>query len=152
MEYYLAIKKEQNNAICSNMHATRDSHSKWHKSGRERHTIWYHLYVESKIWHRWTYLLKRNRLTFIGNKPVVAKGEGVGWTGSLGLVDANYLEWMSNVALLYSTGNYSQSLVIEHDRIWEKKRYIYVYLGYFAVQQKLTEHCKSTIMKNLKNK
>ena len=28
MEYYSAIKKEQNNAICSNMDATRDSHTK----------------------------------------------------------------------------------------------------------------------------
>ena len=28
MEYYSAIKKEQNNAICSNMDRTRDSHTK----------------------------------------------------------------------------------------------------------------------------
>ena len=35
MEYYSAIK-EQNNAICSNMDATRDSHTKWSKSERER--------------------------------------------------------------------------------------------------------------------
>ena len=28
MEYYSAIKKEQNNAICCNMDATRDSHAK----------------------------------------------------------------------------------------------------------------------------
>ena len=27
MEYYSAIKKEQNNAICSNMNGTRDSHT-----------------------------------------------------------------------------------------------------------------------------
>ena len=27
MEYYSAIKKEQNNAICSNMDGTRDSHT-----------------------------------------------------------------------------------------------------------------------------
>ena len=27
---------------------------------------------------------------FIENRLVIAKGEGVGWTGSLGLVDANY--------------------------------------------------------------
>ena len=35
MEYYLAIKKEQNNAICSNMDETRDYHTKWSKSERE---------------------------------------------------------------------------------------------------------------------
>ena len=28
MKYYPAIKKEQNNAVCSNMDATRDDHTK----------------------------------------------------------------------------------------------------------------------------
>ena len=52
------------------------------------------------------------------NRPVVAKAEreGVGWTGGSGLVDVNYLEWISNEVLLYSTGSCIQSLVIEHDR------------------------------------
>ena len=45
---------------------------------KETNTIWYHLYVESKIWHKWTYLQNRNRLTDIENRLVVAKGEG-GW-------------------------------------------------------------------------
>ena len=43
------------------------------------------------------------------NRLMIAKdeGEGVGWTGSLGLIDANLpLEWISNEILLYSTGNY----------------------------------------------
>ena len=35
-EYYSAIKKEWNNAICSNMDATRGYHIKWSKSERER--------------------------------------------------------------------------------------------------------------------
>ena len=35
MEYYSAIKKEQNNAICSNMNRPRDCHTKWSKSDRE---------------------------------------------------------------------------------------------------------------------
>ena len=39
----------------------------------------------------------------------------MGWTESLGLVDANlHLEWISNEVLLYSTGNYIQSLGIEY--------------------------------------
>ena len=48
--------------------------------------------MESKIWHKGTYQQNRNRLTDIENRLVVAKGdgEGVGWTESLGLVDANY--------------------------------------------------------------
>ena len=40
--------------------------------------------------------------------------ERVGWTGSLGLVYANYY-WVSNEVLLYSTGNYIQSLGIDYD-------------------------------------
>ena len=48
------------------------------------------LYVESKICHRRTYLQNRNRLTDMESRLAVAEGEGVGWTGSLGLVDANY--------------------------------------------------------------
>ena len=32
----LSHKKEQNNAICSKMDATRDYHTKWSKSERER--------------------------------------------------------------------------------------------------------------------
>ena len=42
-------KKEQNNAICSNMDATIDYHTKWSKPKREEtNIIRYHLYVESK--------------------------------------------------------------------------------------------------------
>jgi len=84
--------KEQNNAMCSDMDETRDSHTKWSKSERERQMPHYHLYVESKIWHKWNYLQNRNKLMDMENRPVVANGEGkgVGWTGSLGLVDANY--------------------------------------------------------------
>ena len=40
--------------------------------------ICYHLYVESKIRHKSTYLPSRNRLTDIENKFRVTKGEGVG--------------------------------------------------------------------------
>ena len=36
MEYYSVIKKEQNNAICSNMDGLRDYHTKRTKSEKER--------------------------------------------------------------------------------------------------------------------
>ena len=35
-------------------------------------------YVESHIWHKWTYLQNRNRLTDTENRLVVVKGEA-GW-------------------------------------------------------------------------
>ena len=56
------------------------------------------------------------------SRLVVAKGEEVGWTGSLGLVDANFtFEWISNEVLLYSTRNNMQSIGIEHDGRQYKK-------------------------------
>ena len=46
----------------------------------------YHLYVESKMQHKRTYLAKQ-KLTNMENRLVVAKGAGVveGWIRSLGL-------------------------------------------------------------------
>ena len=39
-----------------------------------------------------------------------------GWSGSLGLADANsYIEWINSKVLLYSTGNYIQYPVINHN-------------------------------------
>ena len=35
-EYYSSMKKEWNNAICSNMDRPRDFHTKWSKSEREK--------------------------------------------------------------------------------------------------------------------
>ena len=53
----------------------------------------YHLYMKSKIWHKWTYLQNKNRLTDIENRLVVVNGgggRGEEWIGSLGFADANY--------------------------------------------------------------
>ena len=51
--------------------------------------------MESNIWHKCTYLQKRNKLIDRENRLVVAKGErdGVRWTGNLGLIDENYCIW-----------------------------------------------------------
>ena len=51
------------------------------------------LYVESKTWHKSTYLWKRNRLTDTENILMVARDWGAvekQWIGSLGLEDANH--------------------------------------------------------------
>ena len=77
-----------------------------------------------------------------------AKGrrERVGMDGECGVSRCKllYLEWISNEFLLYSTGNYIQSL--EHDGIEYEKKNVCVCvsvcererLGHFAIQQKLT--------------
>jgi len=41
-----------------------------------------------------------------------------------------HLEWRSNEVLLCSTGNYIQSLVIEHDGEWYEKKNDWVTLLY----------------------
>ena len=38
-------------------------------------------------------LSTEKKLMDLENRLVVAKGEGVGWTGSLGLTDADYCLW-----------------------------------------------------------
>ena len=89
IEYYSTIKG-QNIVTCSNMDATRQSHTKWSKSKREKQI--YNLYVESKIWHNWIYLQNRYRFTEIGNSLMVAKEERGRNRMDLefGWVDANY--------------------------------------------------------------
>ena len=60
----------------------------------------------------------------------------------------SHLEWMSNEVLLYSTGNYIQSLGIEYGgRYYEKKNACICMIGSCAVQKKMIQHCKSTITK-----
>ena len=56
-------------------------------------------------------LFTEKKIMDLQNRLVVAKGgrEGVGWIGSLGLIDINYClwnGWISNEILLCSTANY----------------------------------------------
>ena len=76
--HYSAINKAWNNAICSNMDATRNYYTKRSKSEGKRQIPYDITDVESKIWHKLTYLQNRNRLTDIQNRFVVAMGEGMG--------------------------------------------------------------------------
>ena len=87
----------------------------------------YHLYVESKIWHKRTLW---NRLTDIENRLVVSKQEadGGGEIRSLGLADTNYyIKRINSKFLYYSTGNYIQYPMISHKgKGYEKNVYINV--------------------------
>ena len=91
MEYYSAIKKNKRMPFAATW-MQLESLILSEAGKRKTNTKWYRLYVESRIWRKWTYLQNKKRLTGIKNRSVVAKGEGEGegWTGSLGLVDVNY--------------------------------------------------------------
>ena len=53
----LSLKKEWNNAICSNMDGPRDYHTKWSESDRERQILHDITYTWNlKKWYKWTYL------------------------------------------------------------------------------------------------
>ena len=72
----LSQRKEQNNAICSNMDGPRDCHTEWSKSDVERQISYDIAYMWNlKKWYKWTYLQNRNRPTDIENKLMVTKGE-----------------------------------------------------------------------------
>ena len=43
------------------------------------------------------------------------EGSGMDWKFGVGRCKLLYLEWISNEVLLYNTGNYVQSIVVEHD-------------------------------------
>ena len=64
------------------------------------------------------------------SRLVVAKGEGggSGMDGEFGVGKCKLLclEWISKGILLYSTGNYVQSLGVEHDGRWYEKKNVYV--------------------------
>ena len=55
---------------------------------RKQNTIWYHLYVESKIQEKSTYLQNKNR--FIYREQTCGCQEGGERNGSLGLAEVNY--------------------------------------------------------------
>ena len=57
----------------------------------------------------------KKKLMGMENRPVVTKGEGMGWEFGVNRCKLLPSEWISNEMLLYSTGNYIQSLVMEHD-------------------------------------
>ena len=68
VKYYSAIKKEWNNATCSNMDGPRDYHTKGSKSDRERQISYDTTYMWNlKRWYKWIYLHIRNRFTDIEN-------------------------------------------------------------------------------------
>ena len=57
VEYYSAIKKEWNNAICSNMDGPRDYGTKWNKSNRERQ-------ISYDITYMWSLKYDTNELIY----------------------------------------------------------------------------------------
>ena len=102
----LSHKKEQTNAICSNMDGTRDSHPEWSKSERERQIpydityIWNLIYGTNEPFHR-----KENHGLGELTCGCQAGGRRMDWELGVNRCRLFPLEWISNEILLCSTGN-----------------------------------------------
>ena len=112
----LSHKREHNNAICSNMEATRDYHTKWSQSKGETNTIWHHLYVplkydRNKPIHE-TETRKQTRL-------VVAKVEGVGrgmkWEAGVSRCKLLDIEWRNSRSYCLAQRTIIQYPMINHN-------------------------------------
>ena len=67
-----------------------------------------HWSVPSNVNGTLTYLQNGNRVTDVENKLMVTRG------GGIDIYTLLYIKWITNKDLLYSTGNYTQYLVITH--------------------------------------
>ena len=85
----------------------------------------------------------------LGPGALVAKGEeglgGKDWEFGVSRWKLLYTKLINNnVLLMHSTKKYIQYPVINHNG--KVYAYIYIYTSHFAVHQKLTQYCKSTIL------
>ena len=77
MEYYSALKKEQNWVICIDMDKPRDCYIEWSKSERGNQTSHINAYMWNLgKWYRWPYLQNRNRGTDVENKHMYKGRKG----------------------------------------------------------------------------
>ena len=82
---------------------------------------------------------KKNRLTDIENRPVVAKVVGRGgkeWEFGINRGKLLCVEWINNKILLYSTGNYIQYSVTNHNGKEYEKEYIYIYIYIYTLKKR----------------
>ena len=81
----LSYKKEWNRVICRDVDGSRDCHTEWSKSEREKHILCIDAYMWNlEKWYRWTGLHGRNWDTDVENKRTDTKG-GKWWGGGGGV-------------------------------------------------------------------
>ena len=79
-------------------------------SQRRRSIIWHHLYVESKVWHEWTYLQNRTRVINGGNKLTITEGK-------VGDKSGDY-DWRTHITI-FSGGSVVKNLPAMQDtQVW----------------------------------
>ena len=90
------------------------------------------------------------------NRLVVAngEGEGVGWIGNLGLIDANYCLWnglaMRSCCIALGTISNHLRWSMMEDNVRKKKYMCMCDWVTLLYSRKLTEHCNPTIIEKIK--
>ena len=79
------------------------------------------------------------------------RGSGAGkcWEFETSICKLPYIGWINNKVLLYSTGKYIQNPEINHNGKEYRKEYIHICVcvtSHFDVHQRLTQHCKLTML------
>ena len=72
-------------------------------------------------------------------------GEGKDWEFGISRCKLFYIDGVNNKVPLYNTGNYIQYPLINHNGKEYEKEYICITES-LCCKQKLTQHCKSTIL------
>ena len=112
--------------LLENLSFSQESLCRWSSSTTHSFEYFlrtYHSCVESEIWYKSIYLQNRTRLTDIENRLVVAtRGGGGGKDYEFGISKLVHTGWINSKVLPYSTGNYINYPVINHNG----KSFIYV--------------------------
>ena len=117
----LSHKKEWNWVICRDVDGSRDSHTEWSKSEREKQISYINAFMWNlEKWYRWTGLQGRNRDTDVENKHMDTKGlkwgvwggggGGMNWEIGIDMYTLMCIKWMTNKNLLYKKINNIQKL------------------------------------------
>ena len=100
------------NAHCSNTDGPRDYYTRW--SRKKANPTWYHLHVESKIWHRWAYQWTETQTEQSGGQEGGDRGRDTAGV-EVSRYKLLYTERRTNRVPLYSPENYVQCLTIRHN-------------------------------------
>ena len=106
---------ERNWVICRDVDGSRDYHTEWRKSEREKQISYINAYMWNlEKWYRWTGLQGRNRDTDVENKCMDPKGGkaaagvgggGMNWEIGTDMYTLMCINWMTNKNLLYKKIN-----------------------------------------------
>ena len=105
----LSQRKERNWVICRDVDESRDCHTEWSKSEREKQISYINTYMWNlEKWYRWTSLQGRNWDTYVENKREDTKGgkqQGgvcvMNWEIGIDIYTLTCIKWITSKNLLY---------------------------------------------------